>query len=190
MAHITRLGAVVATVMIMGCGSPSSDPPVEGQATGSSEALVSASTHDLPGTSPGVKAIVRQDSVPSSSVRTTAPPQISSPMTLLSTTTDGSCVAPDTDRHMAASRSAASPSNKRADAACVRRKAQQGWDVQGQAHPGLMASLQAQELWMEQHSDVIAPMIYTQADRENELDYAHELWEEQVIQEVTEFDTP
>ena len=91
---------------------------------------------------------------------------------------------------MAASPSAAPPSNERADAACVRREAHQGWDVQGQAHQGLMASFQAQELWMEQHSDVMTPMTYTQADRENELEYAHELWEAQVIQEVTEFDTP
>ena len=189
MAHITPLGAVVATVMIMGCGGPSPNAPVVGQATGSADALLSASTRDLPRTSPGVNATVRQDPVPSSPVRTPAP-QISSPVALLTKTTDGSCVAPDSHIHMDASSSAAPPSNERADAACVRREAQHGRGIQEQEPPDVTASLQAQELWIEPHSDEMAPMTYTLADLENEPEYAHELWEEQVIQEVMEFDTP
>ena len=189
MAHITRLGAVVATVMIMGCGGPSPDAPVVGQVSGSADALLSASTSDIPRTSPGVNAIVRQDPVQSSPVRTPAP-QISSHVILLTNTTDGSCAAPDSHIHMAASSSAAPPSNEPADAVCVRREAQHGRDIQGQEPPDVTAQLQAQELWIEQHSDEIAPVTYTLADRENEPDYAHELWEEQVIQEVMEFDAP
>ena len=189
MAHITPLGAVVATVMIIGCGGPSPDAPGVGQATGSAEALLSASTSDIPRTSPGVNATVRQDPVPSSPVRTPAP-QISSPVALLPETTDGSCSAPDSHIHMAASPAAAQPSNERVDAACVRREAQHGRDIQGQEPPDVTAQLQAQELWIEQHSDEIAPVTYTLADRENEPDYAHELWKEQVIQEVMEFDAP
>lgn len=188
MAYSMPLGAVVATVMIMGCGGPSPNAPVEGQATGSAEVLLSASTSDLPRTSPGVNATVRQDPVPSSPVRTPAP-QISSPVALLTKTTNGSCAAPDSHIHMAASPSAAAPSNERVDAACVRREAQHGWDVQGRELPGVTAQLQAQELWIAQHSDEIAPMTYTLADRENEPEHAHELWKEQVIQEVMEFDT-
>ena len=189
MAHITRLAAVVATVMIMGCGGPSPDAPVVGQVSGSADARLSASTSDLPGTSPGVNAPVRQDPVPSSPVRTPAP-QISSPVALLPKTTDDSCAAPDSHIHMAASPAAAPPSNERVDAVCVRREAQHGRDIQGQEHPDVTVQLQAQELWIEQHRYEIAPMTYTLADQENELDYAHELWEEQVIQEVMELDTP
>ena len=189
MAYITRLGAVVATVMIMGCGGPLPDVPVVGQVSGSADALLSTSTSDIPRTSPGVNGTVRQDPVQSSPVRTPAP-QISSHVALLTNTTDGSCAAPDSHIHMAASPSAAPPSNERADSACVRREAQHGWDIQGQEPPDVTAQLQAKELWIEQHSDEIAPVTYTLADRENEPDYAHELWKEQVIQEVMEFDAP
>ena len=189
MAHITRLGAVLATVMIMGCGGPSPDAPGVGQVSGSAEALLSASTSDRARTRPGVNATVRQDPVPSSPARTPAP-QISSPVALLPKTTDGSCSAPDSHIHMAASPAAAPPSHERVDAACVRREAQHGQAIQGQEHPDVTASLQAQELWIEPHSDEMAPMTYTLADLENELEYAHELWEAQVIQEVMELDTP
>ena len=189
MAHITRLGAVVATVMIMGCGGPLPDVPVVGQVSGSADALLSTSTSDIPRTSPGVNATVRQDSVQSSPVRTPAP-QISSHVALLTNTTDGSCAAPDSHIHMAASSSATSPSNEGADAACVRRKMQDGRDVQGQEYPSVIASLPGQGWWLEWHGDEIAPMIYTMADRENEPEHAHELWKEQVLQEVMEFDAP
>jgi len=62
-------------------------------------------------------------------------------------------------------------------------------EVQGQEHPEATAPLQTQALWIEQQSDEMAPMTYTLADLENEPDQAHELWMEQVIQEVMEFDT-
>ena len=60
-------------------------------------------------------------------------------------------------------------------------------EVQGQEHPEATAPLQTQALLIEQ-SDEAAPMIYALADLENEPDQAHELWMEQVIQEVMEFD--
>jgi hypothetical protein len=91
---------------------------------------------------------------------------------------------------MAASPAAASPSNERIDAACVRREVRHSRDVQGQELPDVTTPLQAQALWLEQPSDEMAPMTYTLADLENEPDHAHELWMEQVIQEVMEFDTP
>jgi hypothetical protein len=79
--------------------------------------------------------------------------------------------------------------NERIDAACVQREMQHGRYVQGQEHPEVTAQLQAQELRIEQYNE-IASMTYTLADRESELDQAHELWREQFIQEVMNLDEP
>ena len=189
MPHISRLGAVVAAVMILGCGGPSPDTPVVGQVSGSANALLAVSTSDRARTSPGVNATVHQDPVQSSRARTPAP-QILAHVALLPKTTDGSCSTPDSHVHRAASPAAAPPSNERVDAACVRREAQHGREVQGQALSDSTTQLQAQESWIEQPSDKLAPMTYMLADLENEPDQAHELWMEQVIQEVMEFDMP
>jgi len=189
MAQGSRFGAVVAAVMIMGCGSPSPDSPVAGEVTGSAEARLSASTSDIARTSLGVNAPVRQDRVQSYPARTPAP-QISAHVALLQNTTDGFCSAPDSHLPMAASPAAVPPSNDRVDAACMRREVQHSRDIQGQERLDVTVPLQAQELWIEQQTDELAPMTYTLADLENEPDHAHELWMEQVIQEVMEFDTP
>lgn len=189
MAQSCRLGAVVATVMIMGCGGPLPDAPVAGEVSGSAEALRSASTSDRARTHPNVEATVRPDRVQNYPTRTTAP-QIWAQVALLPNTTDSSCSAPDSRIHTAASPTVASPSNERIAAACVRREGQHGREVQGEELPDITAPLQAQELWMKQHSDEMAPMTYTLADLENEPDHAHELWMEQGIQEVMNFDEP
>lgn len=187
MPHISRLGAVVATMIIMGCGGPAPNSPVVGQVSGSAEALLSTSTSAMPRTSPGVNAPVHRDPIQRDPVRTPTP-QSAFHVALSTTTTDGSCSAPDSHIPMAASPADAPPSNERINAACVQRELQHGRYVQGQEHPEGTAQLQAQELWIEQPSDEMAPMTYTLADLENEPDHAHELWMEQVIQEVMNFD--
>lgn len=188
MPHISRLGAVVATMIIMGCGGPSPGSPVVGQISGSTEALLSTSTSAIPRTSPGVNAPVHRDPIQRDPVRT--PTQQSASHVALSTkTTDGSCSAPDTNSSMVALPSPAPLPNERIDAACVQREMQHGRYVQGQEHPEVTAQLQAQELWIEQYNE-IASMTYTLADRESEPDQAHELWREQFIQEVMNLDEP
>jgi hypothetical protein len=190
MAQSTRLGAVVAAVLILGCGGPSPDAPVAGQVSGSAEALRSASTSDRTRTSPGGNATVPPDRVQSYPARTTAP-QIWAHVALFPNTTDGSCSAPDTNSAMVALPSPARLPNERIDAACVQRETLRGRYVQGQEHPEVTAQLQAQEqeLLIAQYNE-IAPMTYTLTDLENEPDHAHELWMEQVIQEVMNFDEP
>lgn len=187
-AYINRFWGVVATVMIMGCGGPSPDSPVVGQVSESAEALPLASTSDRARATPGVNASVRHDPVQSFRGSTPAQ-QNSSHVALLPKTTDGSCAAPDSHVDLAASPAAASLSNQRSGAACVRREVQHGREVQGQVLPDVTEPLQAQALWIKQHSLEMAPMTYTQADLENEPDQTHELWLEQGIQEVMEFET-
>lgn len=190
MPHISRLGAVVATMTIIGCGGPSPDSTVVGHVSGSAEALLSTSMSAIPRTSPGVNAPVQRDPIQRDPVRTPTP-QSASHVALPTMTTDGSCSAPDSHIHMAASPAAAPRSNERIDAVCVQRETLRGRYVQGQEHPDVTAQLQAQEqeLLIEQYNE-IAPMTYTMTDLENEPDHAHELWMEQVIQEVMNFDEP
>ena len=185
MPHISRLGAVVATMIIMGCGGPSPDSPVGGQVSGSAETLLSTSTSAIPRTSPGVNAPVQRDPIQRDPVRTPTQ-QSASHVALPTKTTDGSCSAPDTNSSMVALPSPTPLLNERIDAACVQRETQYGQYVQGQEHPEVAAQLQAQE---EQYNE-IASMTYTLADLENEPDQAHELWSEQFIQEVMNLDEP
>ena len=188
MPHISRLGVVVAAMIIMGCGGPSPDSPVVGQVSGSAEALLSTSTSAIPRTSPGVNVPVQRGPIQRDPVRT--PTQQSASLVALPTkTTDGSCSAPDNNSSMVALPSPAPLPNERIDATCVQPEMQHGRYVQGHEYPEVTAQLQAQELWIEQDSE-IASMTYTLADLENEPDQAHELWREQVIQEVMNLDEP
>ncbi len=122
MTDMRHLGLIVATMTIIGCGSPSPDSSVMDQVGRSAEALRSTSTSDRARTSPGVNPSVQQD-------------------------------------------------------------------VQGQEFLDITAPLQAQALGIKEPSDKMAPMTYALADLESESEQAHELWLEQAIREVTEFDT-
>lgn len=188
MPHISRLGAVVATMILMGCGGPSPDSPVGGQGSGSTEALLSPATSAIPRISPGINAPVGRDPIQPDPVRTSTPPSASQ-VALPTKTTDGSCSAPDTNSSPVALPTPARQLNERLDAACVPREMQHNRYVQGQEPQEVTAQLQAQELWIEQENE-IASMTYTLADRENEPDQAYELWREQLIHEVMNLDEP
>lgn len=177
MPYIRRLGAIVATMTIIGCGSPSPDSPVMGQVSRAAEALPSTPTSDWAKTGPGVNATVHQYPIQNYPARLTAPQSLAQ-VALLPNQTDGSCSAPDFRIHAAASPAGASPSTQHIDITCGQREVRQS-----------TASLQAQDMRIDQSNDELAPMTYALTDLESEPEQAHELWLEQVIQEVTEFDT-
>lgn len=51
MPLITRLGALLTTMVLVGCGSPPPDPPVASEARGSTGVIHSAPVDDAPTTS-------------------------------------------------------------------------------------------------------------------------------------------
>ena len=187
MALIMRLGTLVATVVLTGCGTPPPEPPAVSEVTGSAGAIHSAPAGDAPRTSSGANAPARQVPTQTPSLGPIAQP-VSPPKVLVTGTTGTPCLTPDTLAQTAAFPAKAPPSDERVEAECAQRKARISWDAEMREHPDGTGRLQAMELGKEQLSDEIELVSYRLVDEDEQV-FAQELWEEQFIQEA-ETDTP
>jgi len=187
MTLVTRLGGVAAIVVLMGCGSPSPDAPVSGQATGSADAIRSAPAGDSPRTSPGANAPARQTPTQTSPLGPTAQ-LVSTPEALLTDTRGATSPAPDARIQTPASPANARLSDEQTTAEYAQREARYRWGTEVREHPNAIVQIQALNLWAEQPNDEINPVTYALVDQDDH-EWAQVLWEEQFIQEV-ETDAP
>jgi hypothetical protein len=187
MALIMRLGTLIATVVLTGCGTPPPDPSAVSEATGSAGVIHSAPAGDAPKTSSGPNAPARQAPTQTSLLGPIAQP-VSPPKVLVTGTTGTPCLTPDTHAQTAAFPAEAPPSDERVEAKCAQREARISWDAEMREHPDGTGRLQAMALVEEQLNDEIEPVTYRLVD-EDERVLAQELREDQFVQEV-EIDTP
>ena len=184
MALWHRLGFAVGITALVGCGNPTTDHPVSGHTTGSSDAVDSPPAGAASRAGLATHEPTRQ--APTQTSPLGPPAQLASTAgTLITDVSRATRPAHDVRVQTAASPADTQQPDERVDAEWAEREARQMWFAEARENPDVTVRLQALELWAEQPDDAIDPVTYALVDEDEHVRArAQELWEQQLTQEA------